>query len=156
LNGAVEREIPLPGLGTAAWSPAQQDDTELIYSFDSYIAPHTFYRYDLKSNQSSLLRESKLSFDPAKFETEQVFYHSKDGTSVPMFLTHKKGLQRTGKNPTLLYAYGGFNIAMTPNFSPAFLGWVEMGGVLAVANLRGGSEYGEAWHEAGTKLHKQN
>ena len=152
LDGKIEREISLPGLGTAAWSPAHEADTELIYSFDSYIAPHTFYRYDLKSNQSTLLRASKLSFDPAKFETEQVFYHSKDGTRVPMFLTHKKGLVRNGKNPTLLYAYGGFNIAMTPTFSPAFLGWMEMGGMLAVANLRGGSEYGEAWHEAGTKL----
>ena len=156
LDAKIEREVPLPGLGTAAWSPAHSNDTELIYSFDSYTAPLTFYRYDLKSNQSTLFRRSKLSFDPSRFETEQVFYHSKDGTRVPMFLMHKKGIQLNGQNPTLLYGYGGFNIAVTPNFSPMFLGWAEMGGVLAVANLRGGSEYGEAWHLSGTKLHKQN
>jgi prolyl oligopeptidase len=156
LNGKVERELALPGLGTSGFSPARSTHTELIYSFDSFTAPLTFYRYDLKTNQSTLLRQSKLSFDPSLFESEQVFYKSKDGTRVPMFLVHKKGLERNGKNPTLLYAYGGFNIAVTPNFSPAFLGWVEMGGVLAVANLRGGSEYGEAWHQAGTKLQKQN
>ena len=156
LNGKVERELALPGLGTSGFSPARVTDTELIYSFDSFTAPLTFYRYDLKSNQSTLLRQSKLSFDPSLYETEQVFYKSKDGTRVPMFLVHKKGLERNGQNPTLLYAYGGFNVAVTPNFSASFLGWVEMGGVLAVANLRGGSEYGEAWHQAGTKLQKQN
>jgi prolyl oligopeptidase len=156
LNGKTERELALPGLGTSGFSPARSTDTELIYSFDSFTAPLTFYRYDLKSNQSTLLRQSKLSFDPSLYESEQVFYKSKDGTRVPMFLVHKKGLQLNGQNPTLLYAYGGFNIAMTPNFSATFLGWLEMGGVLAVANLRGGSEYGEAWHQAGTKLHKQN
>ena len=156
LNGKVERELALPGLGTSGFSPARVTDTELIYSFDSFTAPLTFYRYDLKSNQSTLLRQSKLSFDPSLYETEQVFYKSKDGTRVPMFLVHKKGLERHGQNPTLLHAYGGFNIALTPNFSASFLGWVEMGGVMAVANLRGGSEYGEAWHQAGTKLHKQN
>jgi len=110
----------------------------------------------LKTNRSEPLRESKLSFDPSLYETAQVFYKSKDGTRVPMFLMHKKGIQRTGQNPTLLYAYGGFNVALTPTFSPIFLAWAEMGGVVAVANLRGGSEYGEAWHQAGTKLHKQN
>jgi prolyl oligopeptidase len=156
VNGKMERELALPGLGTSGFSAAHSTDTELIYSFDSYTAPLEFYRYDLKSNQSTLLRQSKLSFDPSLYATEQVFYKSKDGTRVPMFLVHKKGLQRNGQNPTLLYAYGGFNVALTPNFSPTFLGWVEMGGVLAVANLRGGSEYGEAWHVAGTKLHKQN
>jgi prolyl oligopeptidase len=156
LDGKVERELALPGLGTSGFSSARSTDTELIYSFDSFTAPLTFYRYDLKTNQSTLLRQGKLSFDPSLYESEQVFYKSKDGTRVPMFLVHKKGLERNGKNPTLLYAYGGFNIAVTPNFSPTFLGWMEMGGVLAVANLRGGSEYGEAWHQAGTKLHKQN
>jgi prolyl oligopeptidase len=156
LNGKIEHEVPLQGLGTAAWSPAHAIDTELIYSFDSFTAPLTFYRYDLKSNQSTLLRQSKLSFDPSLYETEQIFYSSKDGTRVSMFLVHKKGLKRDGQNPTLLYGYGGFNVAVTPNFSPSFLGWMEMGGLLAVANLRGGSEYGEAWHQAGTKLHKQN
>ncbi|HLK17452.1 MAG TPA: prolyl oligopeptidase family serine peptidase [Bryobacteraceae bacterium] len=156
VSGKIEHELSLPGLGTSGFSSAHSTDTELIYSFDSYTAPLTFYRYDLKTNQSKLLRESKLSFDPKLYETEQLFYKSKDGTRVPMFLVHKKGLQRNGQNPTLLYAYGGFNVALTPNFSPTFLGWVEMGGVLAVASLRGGSEYGEAWHTAGTKLHKQN
>jgi len=156
LDGKIEKELALPGLGTATWSPAQSTDTELVYSFDSYTKPLAFYRYDLKTNRSEPLRESKLSFDPSLYETEQVFYKSKDGTRVPMFLMHKKGIQRTGQNPTLLYAYGGFNVALTPTFSPTFLAWAEMGGVVAVANLRGGSEYGEAWHQAGTKLHKQN
>jgi len=156
VNGKMERELVLPGLGTSAFSPAHSTDSELIYSFDSYTEPLAFYRYDLQSNLSTPLRHSKLSFDPSLYETEQVFYKSKDGTRVPMFLVHKKGIQRNGQNPTLLYAYGGFNIALTPNFSPAFLGWMEMGGLLAIANLRGGSEYGEAWHQAGTKLHKQN
>ena len=132
VTGKTEHELALPGLGTSAFSHAHSTDTELIYSFDSYTAPLTFYRYDLKSNRSTLLRESKLSFDPSLYETEQVFYKSKDGTRVPMFLVHKKGLKRNGQNPTLLYAYGGFNVALTPNFSPTFLGWVEMGGVLAV------------------------
>lgn len=156
LDGRQNREIVLPGLGTVNWSPAYSNDTELIYSFTSYTAPAAIYRYDLRSNKSSLFRQSKLNFDPSRYETEQVFYSSKDGTRVPMFLVHRKGLNRTGLNPTLLYGYGGFNIAITPNFNPGFLGWIEMGGVLAVANLRGGSEYGEAWHAAGTKLHKQN
>ncbi len=156
LDGKLVRELALPGLGTTAWSHAHSRDTELIYSFTSFTAPAAFYRYDLRTNQTKLLRASKLSFDPAGYETEQVFYKSKDGTRVPMFLVHKKGLERNGQNPTLLYGYGGFNIAVTPSFSPAFMGWMEMGGMVAVANLRGGSEYGEAWHQAGTKLHKQN
>jgi prolyl oligopeptidase len=156
LDGKPPVDIALPGIGTVSWSPAHQNDTELIYSFNSYTAPAAIYRYDLRSNASTLLRQSKLSFDPAKYHTEQVFYSSKDGTKVPMLLVHRKGLQRDGQNPTLLYGYGGFNIALTPNFSAGFLGWMEMGGLLAVPNLRGGSEYGEAWHQAGTKLHKQN
>ena len=156
LDGKNPHDVSLPGLGTVAWSTAHADDTELIYSFNSFTAPPAIYRYDLRSNNSTLLRQSKLSFDPSRYEAEQVFYASKDGTKVPMFLVHRKGLKRDGQNATLLYGYGGFNIAMTPSFSPAFLGWMEMGGLLAVANLRGGSEYGEAWHQAGTKLHKQN
>jgi prolyl oligopeptidase len=138
------------------WSPAYSTDSELFYSFVSYTSPAAIYRYDLQSNQSTVYKKSKLSFDPSQYETEQVFYSSKDGTRVPMLLVHRKGLKRDGQNPTLLYGYGGFNIAMTPTFNPWFLGWMEAGGVLAVANLRGGSEYGEAWHQAGTKLHKQN
>jgi prolyl oligopeptidase len=143
-------------LGTVHWSPAHSKDTELFYSYGTFTSPAFIYRYDVRTNESTLFRQSKLSFDPSLYETEQVFYNSKDGTRVPMFLVHRKGLKRDGQNPTLLYGYGGFNIAMTPNFNPAFLGWMEMGGVLAVANLRGGSEYGESWHLAGTKLHKQN
>jgi prolyl oligopeptidase len=156
LDGKLQHEIALPGLGGVEWSPAYSTDTELFYSFVSYTSPAAIYRYDVQSNQSTVYRQSKLSFDPSQYETEQVFYSSKDGTRVPMFLVHRKGLKRDGQNPTLLYGYGGFNIAMTPTFSPWFLGWMEAGGVLAVANLRGGSEYGEAWHQAGTKLHKQN
>jgi prolyl oligopeptidase len=156
LDGQSLREIALPGLGTVHWSPAHSKDTELFYSYGTFTSPAFIYRYDVRTNESTLFRQSKLSFDPSLYETEQVFYNSKDGTRVPMFLVHRKGLKRDGQNPTLLYGYGGFNIAMTPNFNPAFLGWMEMGGVLAVANLRGGSEYGESWHLAGTKLHKQN
>ena len=156
LNGAGSREIALPGLGTAGWSPAHSTDTELIYSFASFTAPAALYRYDVRANKSTLLRQSKLSFDPSNYEAEQIFYSSKDGTRIPMFLVHRKGLKRDGRNPTLLYGYGGFNIALTPTFNSAFLDWMEMGGILAVANLRGGSEYGEAWHLAGTMQHKQN
>jgi prolyl oligopeptidase len=156
LDGKLQHEIALPGLGGVEWSPAYSTDSELFYSFVSYTSPAAIYRYDVQSNQSTVYRQSKLSFDQSQYETEQVFYSSKDGTRVPMFLVHRKGLKRDGQNPTLLYGYGGFNIAMTPTFSPWFLGWMEAGGVLAVANLRGGSEYGEAWHQAGTKLHKQN
>ncbi len=146
----------MPGLGTAEWSPAEQRDTELFYSFTTFTAPASIYRYDLRTGSSTLVRQSKLSFDPAKYETEQVFYKSKDGTRIPMFLVYRKGMKRDGKNPTLLYGYGGFNIAVTPTFNPAYIDWMEMGGIFAVANLRGGSEYGEAWHLAGTKLQKQN
>ncbi|HXA64824.1 MAG TPA: prolyl oligopeptidase family serine peptidase [Bryobacteraceae bacterium] len=156
LDGKIQHEIALPGLGGVEWSPAYSTDSEMFYSFVSFTSPPAIYRYDVKSNQSTVYRQSKLSFDPSQYETEQVFYSSKDGTRVPMFLVHRKGLKRDGQNPTLLYGYGGFNIAMTPTFSPWFLGWMEAGGVLAIANLRGGSEYGESWHQAGTKLHKQN
>jgi prolyl oligopeptidase len=157
LDDGTTREIALPGVGSATWSAAHSSkDTELFYSFTTYTAPASIYRYDARANKSTLFRQSKLSFDPTLYETEQIFYSSKDGTRVPMFLVHRKGLKRDGQNPTLLYGYGGFNIAMTPGFNPGFLDWMEMGGVLAVANLRGGSEYGEAWHLAGTKQHKQN
>jgi prolyl oligopeptidase len=156
LDGARLRDVALPGLGSVAWSPALPGDTELFYSFTTFTAPASLYRYDLRTGTSTPIRKSKLSFDPDRFETEQVFYTSKDGTQVPMFLVHRKGLARNGKNPTLLYGYGGFNIAITPAFNPAYIDWMEMGGIFAVANLRGGSEYGEDWHLAGTKLHKQN
>jgi len=156
LDGQIVRDVPIPGLGSVVWSPTHQGDKELIYSFTSFTAPTSVYRYDPGSNKSTLFRQSKLSFDPSGYETEQVKYTSKDGTKIPMFLVHRKGLKRDGENPTILYGYGGFNIAMTPSFNPIYAAWMEMGGIFAVANLRGGSEYGEAWHQAGAKLHKQN
>ena len=156
LDGKARREVALPGIGAAVWSPAEQNETELFYSFTTFTAPAALYRFDTKTGKSTLVRESKLSFDPSQYETKQVFYSSKDGTRVPMFLVYRKGIKLDGSNPTLLYGYGGFNIAVTPTFNPALIQWMEMGGVYAQANLRGGSEYGEAWHLAGTKLHKQN
>ena len=156
LAGKLERELELPGLGTAGGFGGRAKDTETFYAFTSYTWPTTVFRYDLKTGKSEVFRQPKVAFDPTKYETTQVFYTSKDGTKVPMFLTAKKGLERTGQNPTYLYGYGGFNVPLTPGFSVPDLMWLELGGVLAVANLRGGGEYGEAWHEAGTKLHKQN
>jgi prolyl oligopeptidase len=156
LDGKFIREIQLPGLGKVTWSGARQSDTEIFYQFTSFTSPVSLYLYDLRSEKSSLYRQSKLSFDPALFETKQIFYSSKDGTRVPMFLVYKKGLELNGRNPTLLYGYGGFNIAVTPAFSATTICWLEMGGIYAVANIRGGSEYGEEWHQAGTKLKKQN
>jgi prolyl oligopeptidase len=156
LNGAFVRDVALPGIGTVTWSPARSTDTELFYSFTSFNTPATMYRYDLKAGSSAVLRQSKLSFDPAAYETRQVFYNSKDGTRIPMFLVSKKGLPKSASTPTYLYGYGGFNISLTPAFSVSMIEWMERGGLYAVANLRGGGEYGEAWHEAGTKQHKQN
>jgi prolyl oligopeptidase len=156
LDGKFVRDVGLPGIGTVTWSPARAGDTELFYAYTSYTAPATLYRYDLKTGMSTVLRQSKLNFDPAAYETKQIFYASKDGTRVPMFLVYKKGLKQDGANPTYLYGYGGFNISLTPSFSVAILEWMEQGGLFAVPNLRGGGEYGEAWHEAGTKKNKQN
>ncbi len=156
LAGKFVREVKLPGLGTAAGFGGHREDKETFYSFTSYINPPTVYRYDVASGESSVFKAPKVAFNPDDFESEQVFYASKDGTRIPMILSHKKGLKRDGNNPTLLYGYGGFNIAVTPLFSPGRIAWLEMGGVLAVPNLRGGGEYGEDWHQAGTKLRKQN
>jgi prolyl oligopeptidase len=156
LDGKLVREVELPGIGTASGFEGRREDTETFYRFASYNVPPSIYRYDLASGESTLLHRPKVKFDPAAYEVEQVFYTSKDGTRVPMFLAHKKGLRRDGSNPTLLYGYGGFNVPVVPGFSPSRLAWMEMGGIFAVANLRGGSEYGEAWHEAGTKTRKQN
>ena len=156
LSGKAAGEIPLPGLGTASGFTGKQKDTETFYSYVSFTEPPTIYRYDLKNGQSTVLFRPKVDFKSDDYTTEQVFYQSKDGTRVPMFLTYKKGLEKNDKNPTLLYGYGGFDISITPSFSPAVATWLEMGGVYAVANLRGGGEYGEEWHLAGTKLHKQN
>jgi prolyl oligopeptidase len=146
----------LPGIGSAGGFGGKRTDTETFYSFTSFTAPGTIFRYDLKAGASSVFRQPKVDFNSDDYETRQIFYASKDGTRVPMFITHKKGLKLDGKNPTLLYAYGGLNISMTPSFSVANLCWMEMGGVYAMPNLRGGGEYGETWHQAGTKLKKQN
>ena len=156
LDGTFVREVELPGIGSAGGFDGKRTDTETFYSFTSYTTPGTIYRYDLATGNSSVFRAPKVRFNPADYETRQVFYTSKDGTRVPMFITHRRGLKLDGTNPTLLYGYGGFNISLTPAFSVSTLAWMEMGGVYAVANLRGGGEYGQAWHEAGTKSRKQN
>ena len=156
IKGKFVREVKLPGIGTAGGFGGKRFDTETFYSYSSYNAPPTIYRYDMKTGKSELFRESKVAFNPNDYEVKQVFYKSKDGTRVPMFIVHKKGIKLDGNNPTLLYGYGGFNISQTPAFSVSRMVWMEMGGVYAVANLRGGAEYGETWHEAGTKLKKQN
>jgi prolyl oligopeptidase len=156
LNGKFVRNVELPGLGTAGGFGGKRKDKETFYSYTSFTSPTTIYRYDLTTKKSSVYRQPKVEFDPTEFETKQVFYTSKDGTRVPMFITAKKGIKLDGSNPTLLYGYGGFDISLAPSFSVANLVWMEMGGVYAQANLRGGGEYGEEWHLAGTKLRKQN
>ncbi|WP_410211894.1 prolyl oligopeptidase family serine peptidase [Aquirhabdus sp.] len=156
LDGKLVRELKLPGIGSVGGLGGHRDDTETFYSFTSFTTPTTIYRYDIASGDSTIYRQPKVNFDPKGFNIEQVFYTSKDGTKVPMFIVSKKGIKLDGTNPTYLYGYGGFDISLTPSFSPANLVWLEMGGVYAVPNLRGGGEYGQAWHLAGTKLHKQN
>jgi prolyl oligopeptidase len=156
LDGAHIRTVQLPGIGSAGGFGGRRTDTETFYSFSSFATPPTVYRYDLITGTSRLLRQAKVGFDPARYEVNQVVYKSKDGTDVRMFVAHKKGLNRDGTNPTLLYGYGGFDISLTPSFATSRVQWMEMGGVLAVANLRGGGEYGDEWHRAGTKLNKQN
>ena len=156
LSGQVVGEVELPGLGTVSGIAGDRDDNDFHYAFTSYLYPTSVFRYELKNGRNELWRAPELDFDVSKYETKQVFYTSKDGTRVPMFITHRKGMALDGTNPTMLYAYGGFNIPMTPAFAPANLVWLEMGGVYAVANLRGGGEYGTEWHEAGTKERKQN
>ena len=155
-SGKHVRDVDLPGIGTATGFSGKRTDTETFYSFASFASPPSIYRYDLITGQATLWRQSKVKFDGEKYEVKQVFYSSKDGTRVPMFLTYKKGLKLDGTNPTLLYAYGGFNIPMTPTFSIGRAVWLQMGGVYAMANLRGGGEYGEDWHQGGTKTRKQN
>ena len=156
LNGEVIRVIDLPGQGSAGGFGGQWDDQTLYYSFVSYISPSTIYSFDVASGRSQVYKESGVKFDPDAFVSEQVFFTSKDGTKVPMMITHKKGIDMDGNNPTLLYGYGGFNISLTPSFSVSNIIWLENGGVYAVPNLRGGGEYGEKWHSAGTKMNKQN
>jgi prolyl oligopeptidase len=156
LEGSFVRQVELPGIGSAGGFGGKRYDTETFYSFTSFTIPTTIYRYDMVSGNSTLFRQPKVDFNPDNYETKQVFYTSKDGTSVPMFITHKKGLPLNGNNPTLLYGYGGFNVSLTPSFSVSRLVWMELGGVYALPNLRGGGEYGEEWHQAGIKLNKQN
>jgi len=156
ISGQFLRDVELPGIGSAGGFGGKRYEKETFYSYSSYNTPPTIYRYNMESGQSSIFRKAKVDFDPNDYEVKQVFYDSKDGTKVPMFIVHKKGIALDGSNPTLLYGYGGFNISMTPGFSVSRLAWMEMGGVYAVANLRGGGEYGEKWHKAGTKLQKQN
>lgn len=155
-DGALLQQFELPSIGTASGFDGKRTDTETFYQFSNFTTPPTVYRVDMKTRQSSIFRQPKLNFDPAQFETKQVFYSSKDGTRVPMFLSYKKGLTLDGSNPTLLYGYGGFNISLRPEFSAGNLLWMEMGGIYAQPSLRGGGEYGEGWHEAGTRLKKQN
>jgi prolyl oligopeptidase len=156
MSGDFIREVEFPGIGSASGFGGKRGDTETFYSFASFATPPTIYRYDLVTGKSELFRQAEVKFNPDDYETKQVFYPSKDGTKVPMFIVHRKGLKLDGSNPTLLYGYGGFNIPLTPRFSVSRLAWMDLGGVYVSANLRGGGEYGEAWHKAGTKLQKQN
>lgn len=155
-NGTLVREVKLPGVGSAGGFGAKKEETELYYSFTNYVTPGSIYKYNIKEGTSELFRKPEIDFNPENYESKQVFYTSKDGTKVPMIITHKKGLELNGKNPTILYGYGGFNISLTPNFSIANAVWMEQGGVYAVPNLRGGGEYGKEWHDAGTQMKKQN
>jgi len=155
-QGNLIREVELPGIGSAGGFSAKKEETELYYSFTNYKMPSSTYLYQIKEGTSELYRKPNIDFNPDNYESTQVFYNSKDGTKVPMIITHKKGLELNGKNPTILYAYGGFNISLTPSFSISNAVWMEQGGIYAVPNLRGGGEYGKEWHDAGTKMQKQN
>ncbi|OUS01550.1 S9 family peptidase [Flavobacteriales bacterium 33_180_T64] len=155
-NGKLIRDIELPGIGSVGGIGAKKEDTEFYYSFTNYITPGSIYKFNIKDGTSELFRKPDIDFNPEDYESKQVFYTSKDGTKVPMIITHKKGLKLNGKNPTILYGYGGFNISLTPSFSITNAVWMEQGGIYAVPNLRGGGEYGKAWHDAGTQLKKQN
>ncbi|WP_397334429.1 prolyl oligopeptidase family protein [Paenimyroides ummariense] len=155
-SGKFIRKIQLPGLGTASGFGGKKDAKDLYYSFTNYITPGTIYKMDIAAGTSQVYQQPKVKFNPSDYESKQVFYASKDGTQVPMMITYKKGTKLDGTNPTMLYAYGGFNVSLTPSFSVANAVWLENGGVYAVANLRGGGEYGKKWHDAGTKMQKQN
>ncbi len=155
-DGSHVRDVELPGIGAASGFGGKRNDFETFYSFSSFNRPPSIYRYDMLTGKSTLWKQAKVDFNPDNYVVTQVFYNSKDGTRVPMFISHRKDVTPDGTRPTLLYGYGGFDIPMTPSFNITRLAWMEMGGIYAVANLRGGGEYGEAWHKAGTKLHKQN
>lgn len=156
IDGKPVRNVEFPSIGSAGGFGGKREHTETFYAFSSFAYPPSIYRYDIATGKSELMRRAQVDMVPEDYETKQVFYPSKDGTKVPMFITHKKGIKLDGSNPTLLYAYGGFDISITPSFSTSRVAWMEMGGVYAVANLRGGGEYGKDWHEAGKGLKKQN
>ncbi len=156
IDGSFAYELELPGIGTCGGLNGKKDETMAFYTFTSYTVPPVIYQFDVKTKESKVYFKPDVPFNIDEFVTDQVFYTSKDGTKIPMFITYKKGMERTGENPTLLYGYGGFNASMTPGFTPRRMVWLENGGILAVACLRGGGEYGEEWHQAGTKLKKQN
>jgi prolyl oligopeptidase len=155
-KGKLVRNIELPGIGTASGFSAEKEETTLYYSFSNYITPGSIYKLDIKTGKSTLYQRPKVDFASEQYESKQEFYTSKDGTKVPMIITYKKGTKLDGKNPTVLYGYGGFSISLTPSFSIANAVWLENGGIYAVANLRGGGEYGKKWHDAGTQKQKQN
>ncbi|MDG2052183.1 MAG: prolyl oligopeptidase family serine peptidase [Flavobacteriaceae bacterium] len=155
-NGKLIRDINLPGIGTISGLGSKKEEADIYYSFTNYTTPGSIYKYNAANGKSELFRKSKIDFNSDNFESKQVFYKSKDGTKVPMIITYKKGVKLNGKNPTILYGYGGFNISLTPSFSNANAVWMEQGGVFAVPNLRGGGEYGKEWHDAGTRMKKQN
>ncbi len=156
LNGTFENKVELPGLGTATGFGGESQDRSVFYTFTSFTVPANIYTYDIATKKSAIFKKSEVDFNSNDFETKQVFYKSKDGTAIPMYITHKKGLSLNSKNPTLLYGYGGFNVSLNPSFSSLLIPFLEQGGVYAQANLRGGAEYGEKWHEQGMKLKKQN
>ncbi len=156
MSGKLVRDIELPGVGTASGFGGEKEDTTLYYSFTNYKTPGTIFTFDAEKGTSAIYKESGADFNPDNYNSEQVFYTSKDGTKVPMIITYKKGIELDGTNPTILYGYGGFNVSLTPRFSSTRAAWLEQGGIYAVANLRGGGEYGKAWHKAGTQLQKQN
>jgi prolyl oligopeptidase len=155
-KGVVVREVTLPGIGTASGFNGKKDDKEIYFSFANYITPSTIYKLDPETGNSEVYKKPAVAFNGDDYESVQVFYNSKDGTRIPMIITYKKGTTMNGKNPSILYGYGGFNVSQTPGFSIAMALWVEMGGIFAVPNIRGGGEYGEKWHLAGTKMNKQN
>jgi prolyl oligopeptidase len=156
MGGIQVGEVELPVIGSVTGFTGKRMDSETFYHLTGFTTPGTVYRYDAETGESSVFREPEIGFDPGEYVSEQVFYESKDRTRIPMFVCHRKGLKKDGNNPTYLYGYGGFNNALTPRFNVRNLVWIEMGGVFAQANMRGGGEYGKSWHEAGTKLKKQN
>jgi prolyl oligopeptidase len=155
-SGKLVREVKLPGNGTASGFGGKDSEKDLYYSFTNYITPPTTYKYNVEKGTSEIYQKPKVNFNPEDYVSEQVFYTSKDGTKVPMMISYKKGLKMDGKNPTILYGYGGFKISLTPSFSVVNAVWMDNGGIYAVPNLRGGGEYGNKWHNAGTKMQKKN